>query len=514
MNLHRISMTRRCASLLLALAAIGASGAALAQQKVLTVGNPFSPLSMDPSLSGNGRAGTHLLPAYEPLLRVRADGSFEPALATAWEMSADSKQATFTLRTDAKFSDGEPVNAEAVKKSVEYWRAKKGSPFAVNLASVTAIDVLDAQRVRFTLSAPNPAFLNLFEAYWLSGDIISPKALANPDVLAKETFGAGPYKLDSAATVTGKTYTYVPNPFYYDKSRIKWDKIVLTVFEDQNSAIQAMKAGQIKLLVSDPVTGHANSGKLEKNMRIISEPVQWTGLIIMDRDGSVNPALKDVRVRQAINLAIDRKLIAKALLGDFADPTVQLQAKGFLGHDAANEAKYPYDPVKAKALLAQAGFPNGFDLKLAYVNNTLSSTMSQVLTGQLKKVGINVKLTELQGFGPMLAAAKAKAFDVLVFNSNSGVPNLARFQTLAPKGSLNMYGSEDATLTQLMDEAANIPLPKSEAAWKKVYAQVVDLAWFAPIAATHTVYFATDDIKTPKIGQSVVIDLVNVVPAK
>ena len=519
MSKHSPSRRRSLAHLaatatLCAAGVFGPAGQAHAQEKVLTVGNPFAPLSMDPSLSGNGRAGTHLLPAYEPLIRVRADGSFEPALATAWEMSADSKQATFTLRKDAKFSDGEPVNAEAVKRSIEYWRTKKGAPFAVNLAGVTSIDVLDSQRVRFTLSAPNPAFLNLFEAYWLSGDIISPKALATPDVLAKETFGAGPYKLDPAATVTGKTYTYVPNPHYYDKSRIKWDKIVLSVFEDQNSAIQAMKAGQLKLLVSDPVTGYANRDKLAKNMRVITDPVQWTGLIIMDRAGTVNPALKDVRVRQAINVAIDRRLIAKALLGDFAEPTVQLQGKGFLGHDPANEAKYPFDLARAKALLAEAGYGNGLEIRLAYVNNSLSRTMSQVLAGQLKKAGITATLTELQGFGAMLAAAANKQFDVLVFNSNSGVPNLARFQTLMPKGSLNMYGSEDATLTKLMDEAANLPLPKSEAAWKKVYAHVVDLAWFAPIAATHTVYFATDDVKTPKIGQSVVIDLVNVVPAK
>lgn len=513
MNIHSSAMTRRAAVLAVAAAALCASTVSLAQQKILTVGNPFAPLSMDPALSGNGRAGTHLMPAYEPLIRVRADGSFEPALATAWEMSADSKEATFTLRKDAKFSDGEPVNAEAVKKSIEYWRNKKG-PFTVNLANVTSIDVVDSHRFKIKLSSPNPALINLFEAYWLCGDIISPKALATPDVLGTQTFGAGPYKLDSAATVTGKTYTYVPNEHYYDKSRVKWDKIVLSVFEDQNSAIQAMKAGQIKLLVSDPVTGHANSTKLEKNMRIVSEPVQWTGLIISDRDGGVNPALKDVRVRQAINLAIDRKLIAKALLGNYADPTLQMQGKGFMGHDEALEAKYAYDPVKAKALLAAAGFPNGFEMKMAYVNNTLSSTMSQVLAGQFKKVGITVKLNELPGFGPMLAAAKAKAFDVLVFNSNSGVPNLARFQTLAPKGSLNFYGSEDATLTKLIDDAANIPLPKAEAAWKKVYAHVVDLAWFAPIAATHTVYFATTDVATPKVGQSVVIDLINVVPAK
>ncbi len=514
MTIHRFSISRRALALAVTATALASPLQALAQPKVLTVGNPFAPLSMDPSLSGNGRAGTHLMPAYEPLIRVRADGSFEPALATAWSMSADSKEAVFTLRKDAKFSDGEPVNAEAVKKSIEYWRSKKGSPFAVNLANVTSIDVVEPYKVSIKLSSPNPALLNLFEAYWLSGDIISPKGVANPDALAKDTFGAGPYKLDPAATISGKSYTYVPNPHYYDKSRIKWDKIVMSVFEDQNSAIQAMKAGQVKVLVSDPVTGHANNGKLDKNIRVVSEPVQWTGLIIMDRNGIVNPALKDVRVRKALNYAIDRNLIAKALLGNFADATVQLQGKGFMGYDAANEARYPYDPAKAKALLAEAGLSKGLELKVSYVNNTLSRTMSQVLAGQFKKVGVNATLHELQGFGAMLQARAAKQIEVLVFNSNSGVPNLARFQTLAPKGSLNFYETEDAQLTKLMDEAALLPLPKAEAAWKKVYAHATDIAWFAPIAATHAVYFMTDEVKAPKIGQSVVIDLVNIVPAK
>lgn len=188
---------------LLALATLAAPGAALAQDRVLTVGNPFSPLSMDPSLSGNGRAGTHLMPAYEPQIRVRADGSFEPALATAWALSADSKEATFTLRRDAKFSDGEPVTADAAKKSIEYWGNKKG-PFTVNLANVTAIEVLDAHRFKIKLSSPNPALLNLFEAYWLAGDLISPKAPDKPDSLGTQTFGAGPCKQDHCQGPAGR----------------------------------------------------------------------------------------------------------------------------------------------------------------------------------------------------------------------------------------------------------------------------------------------------------------------
>lgn len=499
---------------LLSMSLLGSS-AALAQSnaKVLTVGMPFSPLSMDPSLSGNGRAGVHLSPAYEPLVRTQADGKFAPALATAWQISADSKEATFTLRQDAKFSDGEPVTAEAVKKSIEYFVNKKG-PFSANLATMTGIEVLDKFKLKVKLSQPQPGLLSLFDAYFNSGDIISPKGIEKPDQLGSATFGAGPYKLDPTATISGKSYTYVPNEHYYDKSRIKWDKVVVQVFEDQNSAIQSMKAGQLKVLVSDPFTGHANEGNLPKDLRIVSDPVQWTGIILTDREGVFQPELKDVRVRQAINYALDRKLISNALFGKMAEPTAQLQSKGFMGNDPAIEARYPYNPEKAKALLAEAGYPNGFELKLQYVNNTLSRFLTMAIAGQLKKVGIRVVTEEFQNFGAMNNAARSKKIGALVFNSNSGVPTLARFQTLDAKGSLNYYGSEDATLTKLIAEASLLPLDKAEAAWKKVYAHVADIAWFAPVVASHTVYFVSNSVKSPRIGQSVVIDLIDFVPAK
>ena len=490
------------------------SPAALAQNnaRVLSVGMPFSPLSMDPSISGNGRAGVHLSPAYEPLIRTQADGKFAAALATAWSISPDSKEATFTLRQNAKFSDGEPVTAEAVKKSIEYFVGKKG-PFSGNLASMTGIEILDKYKFKVKLSQPQPGLLSLFDAYFNSGDIISPKALEKPDQLGSATFGAGPYKLDTAATITGKSYTYVPNEHYYDKSRIKWDKVVVQVFEDQNAGIQAMKAGQLKVLVSDPFTGNANAGNLPADLRIVSDPVQWTGLILADREGVFQPELKDVRVRQAINYALDRKLISQALFGKMAEPSAQLQSKGFMGYDPEIEKRYPYNPEKAKALLAEAGYPNGFELRLQYVNNTLSRFLTMAVAGQLKKVGIRPVTEEFQNFGAMLAAERNKKIGALMFNSNSGVPTLARFQTLG-KGSLNFYKSEDATLTKLMEDAALLPLDKAEASWKKVYAHVADIAWFAPVVASHTVYFVSNSVKSPRIGQSVVIDLIDFVPAK
>jgi peptide/nickel transport system substrate-binding protein len=510
-------LTGRTAWTLAACVALGSavlalSGNALAQDKVLTVGNPFGPISMDPALSGNGRAGTWMLPAYEPLVRTNADGTFSPGLATSWALADDGMSLTFDLRQDAKFSDGEVVDAAAVKKSIEYWVSRNG-PFSGNLASLKSVDVTGPYQVKVSLTEPNPNLVTEFDSNWLVGDIISPKAVDNPDSLLTGTYGAGPYVLDTEATITGKSYVYIPNEHYYDQSKIYWDKIVIGVFYDQNAAIQAMRAGQLKLLISDPLTGHANANSLGDGIRLVHSPLQWAGIVFIDRRGEVNEVLGDVRVRQALNMGIDRNLVAKALFGDLGKGTAQIQIEGYQGYDPSLEDIYPFDPEKAKALLAEAGYPDGVTIKVGYVNNTMNDTLYQAYAGQLSQIGVTLVAEPYQGFGPMIAATRAKSIESLVFNTNSGVPNIAKYQTLVPGGSLNRYKSEDPELTKLMDEASRLPIAEADEAWKKVYRWIVENAWFLPVAAIDVAYFATSDIDVPEVGQSVNMELVWVKPA-
>jgi peptide/nickel transport system substrate-binding protein len=491
--------------------ATGGNGAAGGEQ-VLTVSNTFAPISMDPALSGNGRAGTMLQPAYEPLVRTNAKGELEPALAESWRISEDNKSVTFKLREDAKFSDGEPVNAEAAKKSIEYWVSKKG-PFSVNLAALEAVTVDGEFEFTVSLNTPNPDLASMFNTYWLAGDLISPKALETPDVLGTETHGAGPYVLDTASTVTGKSYTYLPNENYYDPTQIHWDKVVISVYENQNSAIQAFKTGQLKFMVSDPITANANKAGLREGARIVSEPVQWTGLVLSDRKGEVNEPLGDVRVRQAINHGIDRALVTQALFGDFGTPSSQLQAEGFPGYDKATDEKYPYDPEKAKALLAEAGYPNGITVDLGYVNNTLNATQAQAIAGQLEKIGVKLNVTEVQNFGELNTRMAQKEFGAVILQSNSGTPFMAKFQTLDPNGSMNYYQSEDPELAALIAAAAAKPAGEAEEDWKKVHARVTDLAWFGIISALHVSYFVADGVEVPQPGQNLIIDMAVVKPS-
>lgn len=242
--------------------------------------------------------------------------------------------------------------------------------------------------------------------------------------------------------------------------------------------------------------------------------MQWAGIVLFDRNGEINKALGDLRVRQALNHGIDRNLVAKALFGDLAYGSAQLQVKGFQGYDPSIEALYPYDVKKAKSLLAEAGYGSGLKINVGYVNNTLNAAMFQAYADQLGQIGVTLNPVPWQGMGPSLQARKERSIETMVFNSNSGPPNLAKFQTLAPTGSLNPYRSTDPQLTALINEAASKPTKEADDAWKKVFRWVAEKAWFLPVIAVDTAYIATAQVEAPPIGQSIIIDLVWVKPAK
>ena len=142
--------------------------------------------------------------------------------------------------------------------------------------------MLGPYQFRINMSTPQPALVNLFEAYWNGGMLISPKGIDNPDGLAKETFGAGPYKLDPRRPFSARaTPTFQPALLRQEQGEVGQGRYLgLSGSERRHPGHEA---GQLMLLSSDPLTANSNAANLPPTMRIVSEPVGWTGLILSDR---------------------------------------------------------------------------------------------------------------------------------------------------------------------------------------------------------------------------------------
>ena len=167
----------------------------------------------------------------------------------------------------------------------------------------------------------------------------------------------------------------------------------------------------------------------------MSEPVGGP-TILNDRNGEgPQPYLKDVRVRQAINHALDRKLMSQALFGNSAEPTAQLQARGFVGYDAKLDERYPMTPPKQRNYSRLRAIRTVTKLTVAYVNNSMSQFLRTGGRPQLRRVGITVKGMEAQHFGVLRSMADNRHLGHRP-QLELGIPNLAKFQVLDSNGGL------------------------------------------------------------------------------
>lgn len=483
--------------------------------KVLNIASGVPPLNgLAPGLAGRGPFTTYITPAYEPLIRVAPDGTIEPALASAWEVSEDGTRLKFTLREDAKFSDGEEVNGEAVAQSILAWVEANG-PFANQLATLTSAEATGPFEVTLTSSVPFPDMIYLFQSQWLAGAIIAPEAVADPELMKTGTYGAGPYVLDEAATVADNKYVYKPNEYYYDQSAIYWDEVVVNVFTDANSGISALRAGQMDFFPSDALTAFSNDGSLGDDISVLRSPgTTWTGLVLVDRDGSTNPAMGDVRVRQAINYALDRETLATALYGDFGGPHAQINGEGWPGYLEANEEFYTHDVDKAKELLAEAGYPDGVTIKNIQASGALNTNLAQAMAQQLAEAGITLETTEVPTYGELTNTVIQGEYSTMMYSGGYDTPALNAGSLFGDAdGGYNPLKMHDPQLDAYIATAKAAQGDAADTAWGDVYTWITENAWWAVAAQSDNVWFVGKKIAVEDPGQGLVVDVAKIKPA-
>ncbi len=372
------------------LLAVGIPSRILAAQaeKVITIAQYADAVSLDPQDTNDNASYSIEKPIIEGLIGFNEKMEQIPQLAERWDASPDARVYTFYLRKGVKFHDGTPFNAAAVKANFDRVRNPENKLRRYTLYKIISqIDVLDDSTVRFTLSEPFGAMIATFAHP--AGGISSPAAVQKYGKdYGKNPVGTGPYKF--AEWVPNDHITLVKNPDYWDKNNeAKVDKIIVKPVPEDGTRIAMLQKGDAQFINPVPYI-QAEVVKADRNLSLASNEAIYTFWVAMNTQ---KKPFNDVRVRQAMNYAIDKEAIIKAVLrgnGKMADSPLAPRVWGY-----TPVKTYPYDPAKAKALLAEAGYPNGFKTLLRGVAQTDPKEVMVAIQGQLKQVGVDVEILSL-----------------------------------------------------------------------------------------------------------------------
>lgn len=410
---------------------------------------------------------------YDTLLRATPDAKIEPSLATSWSYNTDKTVLTMKLRTDVKFTDGEAFTAAVAAQNLLRFRdgTSPNKSFLTSLADAKAVDPATLQ---ITLKQPDPALLNYLTQN--AGLQESPKAFNAPDIKTKPV-GSGPYILDATKTVVGSKYVYTKNPNYWDKSRQHYAQLVINVYQSIATQVNALRGGQVNGL--NLADNSANDQLKGAGIALYPHELDWTGVMLLDRSGKMNNALADVRVRQAINYAVDRDAMLKAVDKGNGTVTGQIFPKISPAYDPTLDTMYPYNKDKAKQLLSEAGYANGLTIEMPEVN--LGSTAVYDLMKQyLGDVGITVKYTQV-ALSDAIATILAPKYPAAWFRLQEDPTSwqIANF-TMTPNATFNPFKVDDPKVTTLVQTIQHGTDEQAAAAAKDLNRYVVEQAWFAP----------------------------------
>ncbi|MET3291591.1 UNVERIFIED_CONTAM: peptide/nickel transport system substrate-binding protein [Brevibacillus sp. OAP136] len=341
---------------------------------------------------------------YEGLVLLDANSEYKPLLATEWKQ-LDDLTWEFKLRQGVEFQDGTPFNAAAVKKTIERILDKNNpTPKANMFGMIKEVKAVDDSTVQIVLSYPFAGLLSILAA--AEGVMISPAAIDKYGKdLTKHPVGTGPFTFES--WTPGQEIVLVKNEKYWG-TKPKLDKVVFKTVPEDATRVAMVEAGEAQIAEQLPVT------EIE---RVQSSDTVTLGRFESFADDHIGFNTKkkpfdDVRVRQAIAHAIDKEAIIKGVynnVGKVANSTLGPKVIGY----SPNVKGFDYDLNKAKQLLAEAGYPNGFKATVSLNDNKARINVAEVLQSQLKGIGIDLQVNVME-FGAYIDAATKGNTDMFI----------------------------------------------------------------------------------------------------
>lgn len=471
----------------------GTSSSSDAASSTLTIAMSGDTLSLDPTTCA---PPVYCFAAYDALIHMNADGSYEPDLAKSWEFTDDSHQSLrVELRTDAKFTDGTPLNAQAVVASLTRFLETPG-PNRSNATPVEAVKEVGENAVEISYTTPvtiDYASFQLTEQNGF-GVITSVAGATDPGSLAEQTQGIGPYKLDPSETQKGSQYTFVPNADYFNQDAITYKKIVLKPIPNPASRLSAIQSGQVQWAHALPPNLAESAQDAGLNL---SKGSNGSSTVLVLGDRTAGP-LSDDRVREAISLAVPREEMAASIFAGYATATASLVPEGLQGYDEASAGQVDVDLERARQLMADAGYSEGFELDV--YDPTFfdpNNAVGQALVDPLAEIGITVKLTADDSEpGQVVQTMFSKTHSAVVFSKQgSSTYGTVRID-LSPGGYLNPFGTPmDPALEAAVTAAAQAGTPEDQAELEQKATVIMDaLHWAIPIVAQTSVQATTDEV--------------------
>ena len=369
----------------LTLVLLGAASPALAKDS-LTLALQLEPPNLDPT-SGAAVATDEVVYGniFEGLVRLDRDGAIKPLLATYWEVAPDGLTYTFHLRGGVRFQDGTPFDASVVKFSLD--RAIAPSSTNVQkqaLSVIRQVEVVDPRTVRLHLVQADSNLLYVLA--WGDAVMVSPRSVAT---LATAPVGTGPFRFSGWRR--GDAVTLVRNETYWGQPA-KLRQVVFKFIADPAAAFAAIKTHDVDVFPDYPAPENLAQLRADPSLKVITASSEGEVILAIN---SRNGPLADVRVRRAIQHALDRRAIVDAAMYGYGTPI----GSHFPPQNAAYvdlTGLYPHDVAKAKALLAEAGYPNGFTLNMKLPPPNYARRSGEIAASQLAAVGIKVKIENLE----------------------------------------------------------------------------------------------------------------------
>lgn len=349
-----------------------------------TVVDGSEPNSLDPAV-GTGPFQSIMNGMYEGLVAWDEKLQLQPKLATAWQPSADGKQWTFTLRQGVMFHDGTPFTAAAVKATVEHILDKNtASTRRASYTLIQKIDTPDPRTVVFTTDPPSPDLPFLLTDG--SVRMISPTALQKfGKDYGRNPVGTGPYKFEE--WVPNDRVSAIINPDYWGvKPLVR--RLVYKPVPEASARVVVLRTGEADVVFNLPP---ADRDSLAQNQNIVLHNTPSLTVVMIELRVT-KPPFSDTRVRYALNQAIDKDAIIKNIMRGQAFPLRTPGIEGLYG--TAVFDPLPYDPAKAKSLLADAGYASGFEMTLFYVSGRWpgDDQVIQAVQGYWSQVGVRAKI--------------------------------------------------------------------------------------------------------------------------